>query len=118
MSAPAVVLSQRLDGPIAWVTLNRPEVRNAVNAERARALEAVVLELEADEQVWAVVLTGAGPGLFCAALPTPRPPARRSSHRRRSARTAGRRRTARSAGGRGYRLPPCWRQSVRNLRGR
>jgi enoyl-CoA hydratase len=66
MSAPAVVLSQRLDGHIALVTLNRPEVRNAVNGELARALEAVLLELEADDQVWAVVLTGAGPGVFCA----------------------------------------------------
>jgi enoyl-CoA hydratase/carnithine racemase len=66
MNAPAVVLSQRLDGHIALVTLNRPEVRNAVNGELARALEAVVLELEADDQVWAVVLTGAGPGVFCA----------------------------------------------------
>jgi enoyl-CoA hydratase/carnithine racemase len=66
MSAPAVVLSQRLDGHVALVTLNRPEVRNAVNGDLARALEAVVLELEADEQVWAVVLTGAGPGVFCA----------------------------------------------------
>lgn len=66
MSAPVVVLSQRLEGHIALVTLNRPEVRNAVNGELARALEAVVLELEADDQVWAVVLTGAGPGVFCA----------------------------------------------------
>jgi enoyl-CoA hydratase len=66
MNAPAVVLSQRLDGHIALVTLNRPEVRNAVNGELARALEAVVLELEANDQVWAVVLTGAGLGVFCA----------------------------------------------------
>ena len=66
MNAPTVVLSQRLDGHIALVTLNRPEVRNAVNGELARALEAVVLELEAVDQVWAVVLTGAGPGVFCA----------------------------------------------------
>ncbi len=65
MNAPAVVLSQRLERQVALVTLNRPEVRNAVNGELARALEAVVLELEADDQVWAVVLTGAGPGAFC-----------------------------------------------------
>ena len=66
MNAPAVVLSQRLEGRIALVTLNRPEVRNAVNGALARALEAVVLELEADDEVWVVVLTGAGPGVFCA----------------------------------------------------
>ncbi len=66
MNAPAVVLSQRLEGRIALVTLNRPEVRNAVNGALARALEAVVLELEADDEVWVVVLTGAGLGVFCA----------------------------------------------------
>jgi len=66
MNASAVVLSQRLDGHIGLVTLNRPEVRNAVNGELARALEAVMQEFEADDHIWAVVLTGAGPGVFCA----------------------------------------------------
>jgi enoyl-CoA hydratase len=66
MNASAVVLSQRLEGHIGLVTLNRPEVRNAVNGELARALEAVVQEFEADDRIWAVVLTGAGPGVFCA----------------------------------------------------
>jgi enoyl-CoA hydratase/carnithine racemase len=66
MNASAVVLSQRLDGHIGLVTLNRPEVRNAVNGELARTLEAVVQEFEADDHIWAVVLTGAGPGVFCA----------------------------------------------------
>lgn len=57
---------ERLAGHIALVTLNRPEVRNAVNGALARALEAVVVETEADPDLWAVVLTGAGEGVFCA----------------------------------------------------
>jgi enoyl-CoA hydratase/carnithine racemase len=61
-----VVGCQRLDGHIALVTLNRPEARNAVNGELARALQAVVLDTEADPEVWAVVITGAGAGVFCA----------------------------------------------------
>jgi enoyl-CoA hydratase len=62
----AVVGCKRLDGHVAVVTLNRPEVRNAVNGELARALEAVVLDTEADPDVWSVVITGAGRGVFCA----------------------------------------------------
>jgi enoyl-CoA hydratase/carnithine racemase len=59
----AVVGCQRLDGHVALVTLNRPEVRNAVNCELAQALEAIVLGIEADPDVWTVVLTGAIHGL-------------------------------------------------------
>lgn len=60
MAPHAVVHCQRLDGQVALVTLNRPEVRNAVNGELARALEAIVLDTEADPDVWGVVLTAAG----------------------------------------------------------
>ncbi|NBU87590.1 MAG: enoyl-CoA hydratase, partial [Betaproteobacteria bacterium] len=45
---------------VAVVTLNRPEARNAVNAELAQSLDAVVKALEADPQIRAVVLTGQG----------------------------------------------------------
>lgn len=47
-------------GRIAIVTLNRPEARNAINGEVARAMEATLDELEADDGVRALVLTGAG----------------------------------------------------------
>jgi enoyl-CoA hydratase/carnithine racemase len=57
---------ERLADHIALATLNRPEVRNAVNGALARALEAVVVETEADPDIGAVVLTGAGDGVFCA----------------------------------------------------
>ena len=64
--ATPVVTLQRLPGHVGLVTLNRPEARNAVNAGLAAALEAIVDETERDPDLWAVVLTGAGSGVFCA----------------------------------------------------
>ncbi|MES2481303.1 MAG: enoyl-CoA hydratase-related protein [Pseudomonadota bacterium] len=64
-TAEPAVLVRRLPGHVALVTLNRPQVRNAVNAEVALGLDAAVAELEADDDIRAVVLTGAGPD-FCA----------------------------------------------------
>ena len=51
---------------VMLVTLNRPEARNAVNGAVAQGLEAVVERVEADPEIWAAVLTGAGPHAFCA----------------------------------------------------
>lgn len=53
------------DGAVAVVVLDRPQVRNAVDRPTADALERTVRELDADEQVRVMVLTGAG-GTFCA----------------------------------------------------
>lgn len=47
------------------VTIDRPEVRNAVDRPTAEALDAAVAGAEESAQVQAVVLTGAG-GTFCA----------------------------------------------------
>ncbi|GBD24633.1 Short-chain-enoyl-CoA hydratase [bacterium HR29] len=52
-------------GPIAIVTIDRPEVRNAVDRPTAEALAAAFRRFEADEALLAAVLTGAG-GTFCA----------------------------------------------------
>ena len=49
---------------IAVVTLNRPESLNALNKELQDAITATSQELRIDDDVWAVVLTGAGRG-FC-----------------------------------------------------
>jgi enoyl-CoA hydratase/carnithine racemase len=51
---------------VALVTINRPEARNAVNGAVAAGLEAAVERVEADPEIWAAVLTGAGPHAFCA----------------------------------------------------
>jgi enoyl-CoA hydratase len=50
---------------VAVVTINRPEARNAVNAEVASGIEEAIDRMEADDDVWVGVLTGAGP-VFCA----------------------------------------------------
>lgn len=52
-------------GRCAVITLDRPEARNAVDGEMARGLEAAVDRLEADDELWAGVLAGAG-GTFSA----------------------------------------------------
>jgi 2-(1,2-epoxy-1,2-dihydrophenyl)acetyl-CoA isomerase len=50
---------------VAHVTLNRPEVNNALDLEMAKQLIAVALRCEADRSVRAVLLKGAGKS-FCA----------------------------------------------------
>jgi len=53
------------DGKVLTVTINRPEVRNAVDSATAAALASAFKEFEADDALCAAVLTGAG-GTFCA----------------------------------------------------
>lgn len=53
------------DGPIATITLDRPEVRNAVDRPTAEALAEAFRRFEADTDLHVAVLTGAG-GTFCA----------------------------------------------------
>ncbi|MDB5374530.1 MAG: Enoyl-CoA hydratase [Belnapia sp.] len=60
------VLFEIVEPHIALVTINRPEARNAVNSDVAAGIEAAVNRVEADPELWAVVLTGAGPHAFCA----------------------------------------------------
>jgi 2-(1,2-epoxy-1,2-dihydrophenyl)acetyl-CoA isomerase len=52
------------DGAVQTITLNRPDVLNAVNAAMHAALQAALKEAARDEEVRAVVVTGAGRG-FC-----------------------------------------------------
>src|SRR5689334_23256129 len=52
-------------GSVATLTLARPELHNAFNAEMVAELRACLSALASDAAVRAVVLTGAGPS-FCA----------------------------------------------------
>ena len=52
-------------GAVRILTLNRPEKRNALNAELAKGLLDALRAADADDSVGAIVLTGAGQG-FCA----------------------------------------------------
>src|ERR1700736_5062216 len=54
-------------GSVLLITLNRPEVRNAVNAALAAGVAAALDELDEDESLSVGVLTGAA-GFFCAGM--------------------------------------------------
>jgi enoyl-CoA hydratase len=56
---PGVLLVER-DGPVLLVTLNRPDQRNAFDNDLHHALAHLLVDLDQDLDVRAVVLTGAG----------------------------------------------------------
>jgi enoyl-CoA hydratase len=60
------VLTERRDN-VLLITLDRPEVRNAVNAALAAGVAGALDELDADDGLSVGVLTGAG-GFFCAGM--------------------------------------------------
>jgi enoyl-CoA hydratase len=56
-------------GNLAVITINRPDARNAVNTAVAQGIEAAIDKMEADDEVWVGILTGARTGkgyIFCA----------------------------------------------------
>lgn len=61
-----VVLTEYAGG-VAVVTINRPEARNALDAEVARGVAAAMDELEARDDLVVGILTGAG-GSFCSGM--------------------------------------------------
>jgi enoyl-CoA hydratase len=68
MSSPdeVPVLTERREG-VFLITLNRPEMRNAVNLSLAQGIAAALDELDEDASLSVGVLTGAGKG-FCAGM--------------------------------------------------
>jgi len=64
MPEPAV-LYEKKDG-VALVTMNRPEVRNAINAEMLVRLADAWQDINDDPDVRVAILTGAGDQAFCA----------------------------------------------------
>jgi enoyl-CoA hydratase len=56
------------DGAIAIVTLNRPEAMNALSRELRAQLAQVMTEIDAEDGIRVVVLTGAGTRAFTAGL--------------------------------------------------
>src|ERR1700710_589684 len=63
MSANKMVL-QNLDSGLLTITMNRPERRNALNADMTRGLVEAARRAAEDHEVRAVLLKGAG-GTFC-----------------------------------------------------
>ena len=53
-------------GAVMIITINRPNVRNAVDLAVSIAIGDALAEAEVDRGVWAIILTGAGDKAFCA----------------------------------------------------
>ena len=53
-------------GKIAHITINRPEVLNALNMEARGGLAKAWAEVRDDPDVWVAIVTGAGEKAFCA----------------------------------------------------
>jgi 2-(1,2-epoxy-1,2-dihydrophenyl)acetyl-CoA isomerase len=58
-------LRAEIDGRVAVITMNRPDRRNAFSQAMLSAMADVLAQVETDDAVGCVVLTGAG-GAFCA----------------------------------------------------
>lgn len=56
------------EGPIAWITLDRPEALNAIDPESHAALVAAWERFRDEEALRVAVLTGAGTKAFCAGV--------------------------------------------------
>ncbi len=57
-----------VDGPIATVTINRPESRNALSVAANQQLHEIWDQVDRDESIRVVVLTSADCGVFCAGM--------------------------------------------------
>jgi enoyl-CoA hydratase/carnithine racemase len=55
-----------LDGPVAWLTINRPETANALSRDVREGLHAGVQRFNSDSAARVLVVTGAGDRAFCA----------------------------------------------------
>ena len=55
-----------LDNGVAWLTINRPDARNALSAAVREGLFAGIRRFNADDAARVLVLTGAGDRAFCA----------------------------------------------------
>src|SRR5438105_15211815 len=53
-------------GPVATITIDRPEVLNALDLPTLRELDAAVGKVEADDTVRVLIITGAGDRAFVA----------------------------------------------------
>jgi enoyl-CoA hydratase len=61
-------LLRERQGHIEILTINRPEARNAINGAVSLGFAAAFDELEADDDCWVVIVTGAGDKAFSAGM--------------------------------------------------
>ena len=64
--SPSPHIQAFLDGSIAWLVLNRPERRNALNAAMWAAIPVLMKSLDDTADVRVIVIRGAGAGAFAA----------------------------------------------------
>src|SRR5215467_11692517 len=60
-SDPVIV---RREAPLGWVVLNRPHKRNALNLRTWQRIPEAIGELDRDESIRAIIMTGATPEAF------------------------------------------------------
>lgn len=60
------VVRTRAEGRTLVITIDRPEVRNAVDLRVAAALAEAFSQAEADPEIWTIILTGSGDRAFSA----------------------------------------------------
>jgi len=63
MSSDQMLFEQR--GPVAWLTLNRPEAMNSINLAMISAYEEYLPKIASDDSIRVLVITGRGQA-FCA----------------------------------------------------
>ncbi|MFI5063766.1 MAG: crotonase/enoyl-CoA hydratase family protein [Streptosporangiales bacterium] len=66
-ATPDAAVRCEISGPVATLTINRPQARNAVNEAVAAGMAAAFDELEARQDIQVIVVTGTG-GTFCAGM--------------------------------------------------
>lgn len=64
MTATKTVIFERLESDIAVLTLNRPDVRNAIDLDMIESIERYALECNKDRNLKVLIITGAGKA-FC-----------------------------------------------------
>ena len=64
MSYTTIIVEKKAEEKLGIITLNRPEVRNAINQTVRTELARAIADMEADENVRAIILTGGAKG-FC-----------------------------------------------------
>ena len=55
-----------IDGPVATITLDNPETHNRLPADQLPDLKQMLVEIEANDSIHVLVITGAGTKTFCA----------------------------------------------------
>lgn len=63
---PVLIYEKKLKGRVVIMTMNRPEVMNALNAELSEAIRDGWERFRDDDEAWVAILTGAGDKAFSA----------------------------------------------------